>query len=422
MTELVGADPDSLEQAARGFDMTSEQMADIGPALHGRFVSSPWTGGAADRFRSEWAYSHRPALRQAADILRRLAAELRRQAEEQRRASSDPGGSSRRLGGSRGHRRLDGLTVVRSEDIEDRKRYLRAQIERLRDDSLVRRFGDFVADLHPGITSQLEDYEAELRTLEGLGDVSGRTFLTLDAKPGAHRLIEVYPDLDELDGADRVIIHIPGMTTKIDSYGKDGHGDARSLEQAANGGTERVAVISFMDYDVPQGLDSAASDRGARSGVDPLRSLVFDLRGIGFDRSEISVVAHSYGSVVTGHAMRAGLDVGRVVVVGSPGMGADNRSALGSPHVMLHAATSPADGGGALRGALRGSMFGLGGAAVGGAVGSGIDAVSHAPAHGRNPADGGFGAEVFDVPGARGHSGYFTGGSRSLRRIVELTK
>ena len=117
-----------------------------------------------------------------------------------------------------------------------------------------------------------------------------------------------------------------------------------------------------------------------------------DLHDLGLSSDQLAVVAHSYGSVVTGHTMQDGLDVGTVVTVGSPGMadGADDRSDLGSPGVTLWSAAA------------------------------GNDAVAWAPFHGEDPSADGFGANGFDIGGASGHSEYFDREGRSLTNVARI--
>lgn len=324
------------------------------------------------------------------------------------------------------------------KQIEDRKAHLRREIERLEGKRDEGGFLEFAGDVNPFARSKGETREdeikalrRELESLEGLQHLDRRQILMIDGTPGDQRIVEVHGNLAT---AKKVIIHVPGINTDLGDY-TDGHSNARNLyEEARAVYGDDVAVVSFADYNIPDDLGEAASTRGAESGAPQLNALVGQLHDMGHSTGDISVVAHSYGSTVTGHAMEDGLDVGRVVVLGSPGMGGNDRSALGSPSVDLWAASAPIDvtsgdqmkyaAGGAAVGGILGGLVGgpvgtAGGAALGGMIGAG-DPVSWAPAHGESPAADGFGANRFDVPDAYGHSAYFDDGSASLENIARL--
>ena len=290
----------------------------------------------------------------------------------------------------------------------------------LRDQAAERIFGwQSPEERNAARVAALLEEKARLEPLLGdsLATDEPRQFLMVDATAADNRAVEVIGDLE---AADRVIIHVPGMNTDLGDYAPGGHRDASALYTQLTSTGERVAVVSFMDYNVPDDPAEAASSAGAESGVHGLRTLVGDLQSMGISQSRIGVVAHSYGSVVVGHAMKEGLDVSRVVVLGSPGMGhgVDDRADLGSPHVELYAAKAEGNLAAVAAGAL-GPLGPVLGAAAGNAI-SGGDYVSPLPGHGEDPSDEGFGATVFDVGSARGHSQYFRERSTSLNTIANL--
>ena len=71
-------------------------------------------------------------------------------------------------------------------------------------------------------------------------------------------------------------------------------------------GGEPVAVIAWLGYDTP-GLAAAMRSDVAHSAA---KQLVLDVAAIRntYPGAHLSVVGHSYGSVVLGQAMKAGLD------------------------------------------------------------------------------------------------------------------
>jgi len=151
------------------------------------------------------------------------------------------------------------------------------------------------------------------RTEERIGEYQrwldeGRQILLFDPT-GDGRAVEVFGDLD---AAEHIAVVVPGMANDIRNFDRLRE-DAQDLFGAAAGDT---AAIAWLGYDTPDGVDAvsrAAADRAAPrlaaflEGIDP-----------GSQRS-ITVVAHSYGSVVAGAAAAGGIEADNLVFVGSPG-------------------------------------------------------------------------------------------------------
>jgi Alpha/beta hydrolase len=413
----LGADDVQLDELARGIVKHAASLRSARGAIDGAARSLWWHGGDADGFRQQWTGTHGPRLGAIADRLDDIGHELRRQAADQRAASAAASGAAAGpLAFAAGQpaapatdpersaqlREFDRRIERQAEVIDAELVAVRSRLAELRAEPDHEGFLEWVGDQLPIVDSRDESIAGEIERLEqleaqlvGLGRDSAATgdprqFLAFSAAPGDHRLVEVVGDLDS---ADRVVIHVPGMNTDLGEYADGGHGNATNLYrelQAVSG--EDVVVISFMDYNVPDDVLEAAGGGGADSGVDPLQALVADLHDLGLPSDQLAVVAHSYGSVVTGHTMQDGLDVGTVVTVGSPGMadGAHDRSDLGSPAVTLWSAAAD------------------------------NDAVAWAPFHGEDPSADGFGANGFDIGGASGHSEYFAGEGRSLINIARI--
>lgn len=406
MSQLVGADPDDLERVAVKMDAAASRLGAIRSTIGSSVKGSPWQGPVADRFRADWSGQHAVAMRSAVSFLDDAAGRLRLDAREQREASRDVGGHVRPGVSGVGNgpacpAGLDGDAYA-----------TRLQMER--------RLAELTGPEHRTERERLE------KLLSG-----GRTFLTFSDRPGDERIVEVHGDLST---ARKVIIHIPGISTNLDSYADGGHADARALYAGAVDmyGPD-VAVISFADYDVPGGLDGlneaslkalldADSDAGARIGGENLRRLVADLHRQGFTNEDLSVVAHSYGTSVTGAAMKDGLDVSRVVALGSPGMGGNDRAAIGSPHVDLYAGSAGDDfvddGSAWYDGARLGSRLAMFNPATAGAglVVAGLEQYASG-SHGESPA-GMDGVHPLDTAGARQHSDYFKN-EDSLQNVLQ---
>ena len=235
----------------------------------------------------------------------------------------------------------------------------------------------------PGLDSAEERADRLRQSMARIDQLasSGRKFLLLDPT-GDGRIVEV---LGEVSNAERVVIYVPGFGTTIEDY-TDGTPKALALATALEDRNGRTAVIDFLGYDAPDwSVDEAltvAGERRAEQGAAALADLVDDLRRRGVPADRISLVGHSYGSVVVGLAVaNHGVQVDRLIALGSPGLGTgiESRQDLGRPDVEVIAA-----------------------AAAG-------DPIRHAPGHGSDPANPRFGAETFSTGSGRGHSTYLQG-------------
>ena len=153
-----------------------------------------------------------------------------------------------------------------------------------------------------------------------------------------------------------------------------------------------AAVVVWLDYDPPAGIDpdAARSDR-AVDGAPRLVSFVGSLPL----SARVSVVCHSYGSVVCGHAAPR-LRVTDLVAVGSPGMDAWSRTALRT-RAEVWAGIAPDD-------------------PIALVPHTRVDGFGHAA----DPTSPAFGAQTLPVGGAHGHNGYLVAGTDSLRAIAQL--
>ena len=225
----------------------------------------------------------------------------------------------------------------------------------------------------------------------------GRYLLRFDGR-GSGRVTEVLGDLAR---ADRIAVLVPGSDTSLDTYGRFRAAAAalhRQLVRQAPAGT-RTAVVAWLGYETPGTVSTTVATTGRAEQAAPhLRALVADLRAVAGTGPRISLLCHSYGSVVCGRAA-AGLAVDDIALVGSPGTGAASATGLHTrarvwaarggddwvenvPHLDLE-------------------LFGT-------TVGFGTDPVSPA-----------FGARVFTA-GEGGHSDYFRPGTASLTNLARI--
>ena len=239
------------------------------------------------------------------------------------------------------------------------------------------------------------------------------------------RLLEVRGDLAT---ATHIVVMVPGMTNELANVDENFRPRSDRLydeltERAAPG--ERVAVVMWLGYRNPNALPEAplaATSDMARRGAATLNADLAALRATG-TTAQITVVAHSYGTVVAGEALDQGMAVDRVVVVGSPGMNAGSRSALGGPGVTLYASsvgTTASPVVGAVRSVGHLASYGqpIGLMAVDIATGKDwAAATSEVGLHGADPAEPSFGAVTFPSDGS-GHGAYFDARSLGLTNIA----
>ncbi|MFE7774008.1 alpha/beta hydrolase [Streptomyces sp. NPDC057445] len=167
-----------------------------------------------------------------------------------------------------------------------------------------------------------------------------RQLLSFDGRDGG-RSAEVFGDLS---AAERIAVLVPGSDTSLDSYERLRAGAAALAEELGG----RSAVIAWLGYRTPATVGPEVLTPGRAEDAAPLlRSFVAELSTLR-PAARISLICHSYGSVVCGRAAggtnaagrTAGKAPGReagpvarvtdIVLYGSPGSGADNVAALGT--------------------------------------------------------------------------------------------
>ncbi|WP_425579564.1 alpha/beta hydrolase [Streptomyces coacervatus] len=224
-----------------------------------------------------------------------------------------------------------------------------------------------------------------------------RHFLSFDGR-GAGQATEVFGNLAH---ADRIAVLVPGSDTSIDTYDRFRAGALAlhdRLTQQAPQGT-RTAVVAWLGYKTPGTISTTVltTDR-ADQAAPHLREFMGELRRIAGQKANISLLCHSYGTVVCARAA-AGLDVQDIAFVGSPGTSADSAAALHT-RARVWAARGDDDWIQEVP-HTRADLFGT-------TIGFGTDPVSPA-----------FGAHVF-AAGPGGHSDYFRPGSVSLANLTRI--
>ncbi|CCQ13383.1 MULTISPECIES: alpha/beta hydrolase [Nocardiaceae] len=229
--------------------------------------------------------------------------------------------------------------------------------------------------------------------------------------------------LNNPDTAHNVATYVPGTGTELSKIGGDMTRADHLLDEAnkLSPGSEN-SVIMWMGYDSPPGLSDAARTAFADAGAPRLDSFQDGLRAAhDGPPSHNTVIGHSYGSTVVGHAMSDGgsLDVDNVVFAGSPGVGVNRVDELALDGVAsermtdhVFATAAPAD------------------------PVTWIGEIAPAVAHGADPTGDAFEATVFEsAPGndsihipvlgdvgfdPDSHSSYFEPGTPSLRSMAQI--
>ncbi|WP_063735030.1 alpha/beta hydrolase [Streptomyces sp. RTd22] len=253
--------------------------------------------------------------------------------------------------------------------------------------------------MHNGELTPLGRHDAGRRMHRYEDLLSGkRQILSFDPS-GPGRAAEVFGDLAH---ASRVSVVVPGVDTNILTFQKSDRpytatvGMARALyhDERTEAPDTRTAVIAWADYTSPAGIGmDAATGKLAAQGALRLRALVNGLP----EAARVSLMCHSYGSVVCGVAARdLPSKVTDIAVAGSPGMRADRASDLGSDRRVW----AMRDSGDWIQDIPHLEVGGLG--------------------HGADPLSSGFGARVLSAAGAEGHAGYFTPGTTSLDNFARV--
>lgn len=267
-----------------------------------------------------------------------------------------------------------------------------------------------LAATYPGVVGNLDGVPVELRYLanrlalagSGYGERDGQ-FLVFDPQ-GQGRVAQVFGDLST---ASRIAVLVPGAGNRLDNFWRGVGGKAfRSpsrqglgihLQAPRYGPTEGFAVIAWLGYDAPDGVNASAARRDrARSGADALDRFVAGLAVVR-PQATIALLGYSYGSTVIGLAARhLSAQVTDIAAFGSPGMGVDDVARLGTT-ARVWAGLSDRD---PMRFVPGIRCFGLG--------------------HGRQPTDPAFGATVFSTRDVVDHDHYLAEGTDSQASLTRI--
>ncbi|MFB7632123.1 alpha/beta hydrolase [Streptomyces sp. NPDC056149] len=276
----------------------------------------------------------------------------------------------------------------------------------------------------PTVARQREGFEAIRNRLEGDSGKEPEPLLLGIGPEGQGRAILSYGDPDT---ADNVAAYVPGFNTQLrDVGGPDGDRAKNVWDSArkADGGQHRTASIVWLGYDAPQGgtdrlaetdFGVAGEERGKQGGADFGKFLDGIHATHQGEKPHVTAIGHSYGSFTVGQAAQreGGIPADDMVLVGSPGTGAQRADQLGvgADHVWVGAADSdpvthtPSDS------EVAGQMFG---GPFGGIIAHLGD--PHEVHFGQDPASTEFGGRRFSVDDGvpwSSHSNYFDDGEET---------
>lgn len=225
----------------------------------------------------------------------------------------------------------------------------------------TRRLDDAVA--HTGRHLDLAHAAVLRRRLDRLDTIRDADMVLLWEPSGDGRAVVAWGDPGR---AATVTTFVPGMANSLATFHRvavDAHVLHRAIQgqrrpasphqDTGTGATTDIATVAWLGYDAPSGpgwgIVAAATDHVAAAERDRLVAWGAGLRVLNPAARHV-VVAHSYGSVLAGQALRAHdggsrLDVDRLVVLGSPGLGSglDDVAGLGLSRGQVHAAAAPRD-------------------------------------------------------------------------------
>lgn len=155
--------------------------------------------------------------------------------------------------------------------------------------------------------------------------------------------------IGEVDTADNVAVVVQGATHGLASIeGQTAAAEAVLDEMDEIGGSDTNAVIVFDDYDNPTVIEALWSSQASDGGVDLYSAIAsYDAshqQTTGED-AHLTLIGHSYGTTTSAFALADGASsyVDDVVVLGSPGMVANNVGQLGMDGDHVFVAMAPND-------------------------------------------------------------------------------
>lgn len=205
------------------------------------------------------------------------------------------------------------------------------------------------------------------------------------------------------DYAHNVVTYVPGTTADLaGARGDMQRADTMAADAALAAPDQTTSAVYWLGYDAPDQVQNAVKGHYADDGAPNLTRFQEGLRAThdGDGPSRNTVLGHSYGSTVIGHAGKNGdFPADAVIFVGSPGVGVKHVSELsGIPSDSVYSTRAAND----------------------------VIRVAPEWIHGRDPVDGDFGGWVFPsdpgtgVIGIGTHSAYWEEGNRAREGFTRI--
>jgi hypothetical protein len=254
--------------------------------------------------------------------------------------------------------------------------------------------------------------EAQMHELDGDSPPGPQPYLLTYSYQDAGRFAVA---LGNPDTADNTAVVVPGTSHDVRNeggglFGPVAQGQVLYDEMNQQSGSGPYAtgpgasnsVIVWMGADMPDAIPNAMNPTygDIDHGADWLRDDVAGYQAahtqanVGNTRNpaddHMTVVAHSYGSHMSGQAVKGGMNVDDFVNIGSAGLPADNAGELGMANEHVWAGNTD------------------------------DDIVPDMQWLGRDPAEEEFGATVFATEDSSGHSEYYNEGSQSLENMARI--
>ncbi len=423
-----------VEALGTALAKAGDDLARHAAALDKLVKSAAWKGAVATNFKQQWWPQHRSRLGQIEADVRRFGQCAITNAQEQRKAS-EVGEGAASLGGrsaapTASPTLRDIIRLPMEEQVaawngltwEQKKALLEGKEASLGELSFVAPEIRYAANrqLMTQLYLELNDAELKLGTLpkdlldrknlyEGIL-TSHQQVLFFDPT-GDGRIAVVQGDLTH---AQHLAVLVPGISTDMGSYWET-VSNGQLLHKSAGADT---AIVSWLGYDAPTAAlhgnqVEIVSQVLAKSGAETLVGFVKEMRATNTTAGlDVTVIGHSYGSLVTGLAAHQGLDADKIVFIGSPGVGVASVNDFNLREGARVFAAEPGAGVSA------------------GGVGFGGDPVSNLGHNlhpfGAVPTESGFGAEVVDIGDRfnvrRSHGDYFKSESLSLQKLGSIVR
>ncbi|MGV8871592.1 MAG: alpha/beta hydrolase [Rhodococcus sp. (in: high G+C Gram-positive bacteria)] len=230
---------------------------------------------------------------------------------------------------------LDGLPA-RVRDSANRRVLATERVRLLAAEAELRRelednvFGGIFSDADAGL-EQTRKRLASLDAIESTLAQGARQLLVLDNSSYEETTAAVA--LGDVDTATHVAVFVPGLGSTVHGDLDRYDGDLENLKSTVqqllpSEPGQSVAAVTWLDYQAPQLgwslLDpdrSVASTLAAQAGAARLAPFLDGLDAARAGDPQLSVLAHSYGSLMAAMALRYGTGVDDFVALGSPGLG-----------------------------------------------------------------------------------------------------